>query len=104
MEEARDGKKPEFSLNDGGMLLYQGRICILNDVGLKHIILQESHDSPFAMHPSGTKMYRTIKEHYWWRGMKKEIAEFVAKCLIFQQVKAKHQMPTGLLQPLPMLE
>ncbi len=35
MEEALDGKKPEFSLNDEGMLLYQGRMCIPNDVGLK---------------------------------------------------------------------
>ena len=28
-------------------------------------------------------------------------AEFVSKCLVCQQVKAKHQKPTGTLQPLP---
>jgi len=39
MEKARDGKKPEFSLNGEGMLLYQGRMYIPNDVGLKWIIL-----------------------------------------------------------------
>lgn len=31
-----------------------------------------------------------------------EMAEFVSKCLICQQVKAEHQRPAGTLQPLPM--
>ena len=33
--------------------------------------------------------------------MKKEVAEFVAKCLVCQKVKIEHQRPGGLLQPLP---
>ena len=33
--------------------------------------------------------------------MKKDIAKFVAKCLVCQQVKAEHQKLAGLLQPLP---
>ena len=32
--------------------------------------------------------------------MKREIAQFVAQCLVCQQVKAEHQRPAGLLQPL----
>ena len=32
--------------------------------------------------------------------MKKDIAEFVSRCLTCQQVKAEHQAPTGMLQPL----
>ena len=32
--------------------------------------------------------------------MKKDIAEFVAHCLICQKVKTEHQKPGGLLQPL----
>ena len=32
--------------------------------------------------------------------MKKDISEFVSRCLICQQVKAKHQIPSGLLQPI----
>ena len=33
--------------------------------------------------------------------MKKDVVEFVSRCLICQQVKAKHQRPAGLLQSLP---
>ena len=28
-----------------------------------------------------------------------KISEFVSKCLVCQQMKAKHQVPSGLLQP-----
>ena len=33
--------------------------------------------------------------------MKREAAEYVARCLTCQQVKATHQHPIGLLQPIP---
>ena len=32
--------------------------------------------------------------------MKRDISEFVTKCLVFQRVKAEHQVPSGLLQPI----
>src|SRR3954464_4124966 len=38
--------------------------------------------------------------HFWWPGMKKEIAGYVARCPICQQVKIEHQRPGGMLQPL----
>ena len=33
--------------------------------------------------------------------MKRDVTEYVSKCFTCQQVKAEHQMPTGLLNPLP---
>ena len=36
--------------------------------------------------------------------MKKDIAEFVAKCLTYQKVKIEHHKPSGLLQPLEIPE
>ena len=33
--------------------------------------------------------------------MKREIVEFISRCLTCQQVKAEHQRPAGLLQSLP---
>jgi hypothetical protein len=37
---------------------------------------------------------------FWWNGMKQDIAKFVERCSTCQQVKAEHQRPAGLLQPL----
>ena len=51
------------------------------------------------MHPGGNKMYRDLRELYWWLGLKREVTNFVACCLTCQQVKAEHQLPSGLLQP-----
>ncbi|PON77485.1 Ribonuclease H-like domain containing protein [Parasponia andersonii] len=49
-------------------------------------------------------MYRDLKRQYWWKGMKEDVATFVAKYLTCQQIKAEHQRPAGLLQPLPIPE
>ncbi|KAL0557225.1 hypothetical protein IC582_005743 [Cucumis melo] len=80
------------------------RLCVPSDQAIKDQILEEAHSSAYAMHPGNTKMYITLKKHYWWPGMKREIADYVAKCLICQQVKPEHQRPTGLLNPLPVPE
>ena len=49
-------------------------------------------------------MYKDLKRNFWWEGMKKDVAVYVSKCLTCQQVKAEHQKPSYLLQPLPVPE
>ena len=63
-------------------------MCVPEIGELKREIMEEAHFSAYAM-------------HYWWKGMKKEIAYFVSRCLTCQQVKAEHQKPAGKIQPLP---
>jgi transposase InsO family protein len=45
-------------------------------------------------------MYMDVKERFWWSNMKRDIAEYIAKCDLCSRVIAKHQKPVGLLQPL----
>ena len=99
--KAESGKLKGFSVRADGTVMMGHRLCV-PDVGeLKKEIMEEAHSSAYAMHPGSTKMYHTLREHYWWRGMKKDVAKFVSRCLICQQVKAEHQRPPGLLQSLP---
>ena len=69
------------------MLKYQGRLCVPRVDGLQERILEESHSFRYSIHMSSTMMYRDLREVYWWVGMNKDIAEFVAKCPNCQQLK-----------------
>ena len=57
------------------------RLCVPDIGDVRREIMEEAHSSSYAMHPRSTKMYHILKEHYWWKGMKRAIAEFVSRCL-----------------------
>ena len=93
-----------LSITQDGVLTMKDRVSVPDVEDLRKLIMEEAHCSAYAMHPGSTKMYQTIKENYQWSSMKKDIADFVSRCLVHQQVKAKHQKPLGTLHPLPILE
>ena len=55
---------------------------------LRRLIMEKAHCLASGMHLGSTKIYQTIKDNYWWSGMKRDITEFVSRCLVCQQVKA----------------
>nr|GEZ46260.1 putative reverse transcriptase domain-containing protein [Tanacetum cinerariifolium] len=67
-------------------------------IGLRDLIMLESHKSKYSIHPGSDKMYHDLKKLYWWPNMKADIATYVRKCLTCAKVKAEHQRPSGLLQ------
>jgi hypothetical protein len=100
----KEEKSPDFLEDEKCVLWYKGRICVPNVKELKDVILREAHVSAYSIHPGGNKMYHDLKATYWWYGMKRDIAEYVALCDTCQRVKAEHQRPAGLLQPLQVPE
>ncbi|CAN6570881.1 unnamed protein product [Malus baccata var. baccata] len=81
-----EGKKKDLRIRESdGMLMQENRMYVPNNEELKKEILDEAHCSAYAMHPGGTKMYHTIRPFYYWPGMKREIAEYVSRCIICQQ-------------------
>ena len=97
-------RKPDFQISDNGVLKFRGRIYVPDDEGLKEEILSEAHRNQYSIHPGSTKMYQNLRQHYWWNGMKADVAKHVAKCLTCQQVKTLHCKPGGLLRPLEIPE
>jgi hypothetical protein len=100
----KENKTSDFTEDDKGTIWLEKRICILDLKPIWDLILLEAHDSTYSIHPKSTKMYKDLKTRYWWYGMKRDIAEYVSLCDTCQQVKAEHQRPAGLLQPLKILE
>ena len=85
-----NGKEIEFTINENGVLYYKDPVCVPDDNDLRKVILEEAHSESFAIHPGSTKMYQDLKMSFWWSGMKRDISEFVTKCLVCQRVKAEH--------------
>jgi len=86
-ERVNQGIETTFQMLSDGLIAMGRRIYLLEDMTLKDEVLREAHESRFATHLRSTKMYRDLKEYYWWLNMKREIAEFVSNCGICQQVK-----------------
>ncbi|GJR97578.1 pol protein [Tanacetum coccineum] len=100
VQNVEDGKHTEFSVDDDGVVWFEDRLCVPNDQALREKVMMEAHSSLFTIHPGSTKMYRDLKQYFWWNGMKQDVATFVSKCMTCQQVKIEHQRASGLLQPL----
>ncbi|KAI3715416.1 hypothetical protein L6452_22398 [Arctium lappa] len=96
--EALHNLEKEFESRSDGVRYFKNKVWIPKVDDLRTIILEEAHKSKYSVHPGADKMYKGLKECYWWPGMKKDIAEFVSKCLTCAKVKAEHQKPSGLLQ------
>jgi hypothetical protein len=76
----KEEKSPDFLKDEEGVLWYKGRICVPSIKELKDKILHEAHESAYSIHTGGNKMYHDLKATYWWYGMKRDVAEYVALC------------------------
>jgi hypothetical protein len=68
-------KVDNYNMEIDGILLYKNRIFVPNVQDLKHMILHDMHNVPYAGHLGYQKTMATIKSHYhyFWPGMKREI-------------------------------
>ncbi|GJT63500.1 retrotransposon protein, putative, ty3-gypsy subclass [Tanacetum coccineum] len=53
---------------------------------LKEVVLTKAHNSPFSIHPSSTKMYRDLKQNFWWNDMKHDV-------VVDRLTKSAHFLP-----------
>ncbi|GKD22770.1 putative reverse transcriptase domain-containing protein [Tanacetum coccineum] len=84
---------------DGTLCLY-GRSWLPCYGDPRTVIMHESHNSKYFIHPGSDKMYQDMKKLYWWPNIKADIATYVSKCLTCAKVEAEQQRPSGfLVQP-----
>ena len=99
VDEQGQPKNSDFEMRNG-ILRFRGRVYVPNLRDLRQKILDEAHKAKYIVHPGATKMYRDLREVYWWPGMKVSVARRVAQCDVCQRVKIEHQKPVGLMRPL----
>ena len=61
-------------------------------------VISAYHDEPTAGHYGTEKTFARIAQRYYWKGMRKDIENYVRNCLSCQRYKPSNMKPAGLLQ------
>ncbi|XP_076919344.1 uncharacterized protein LOC143580112 [Bidens hawaiensis] len=89
-DEMSCGAESQLETKHNGLLYFLNRLWIPDRDDLSTFIKDEAHKLRYSVHPGADKMYTNLRSVFWWPGMKKDIALYVAKCLTCSKVKAEH--------------
>lgn len=83
------------------LVRFRDVIYVSDNSELKNLILWEFHIKSYSGHQGYQNTLTTVKKFCYWPNLKKEVVEFIARCLDCQQVKEEYKHPGGLLQLIP---
>ncbi len=86
--------------NRNGLIMYDNRIVIPNDNGLRTTIISQHHDTITSAHPGATKTIELITRLFYWKHMHTDIKQYVQTCTHCQSNKFSTKSPQGLLHPI----
>ena len=87
-----------FYLHDG-YLFRDDKLCVPSS-SLRRLFIHEAHGGGLMGHFGVAKTLGTLKEHFYWPKMVKDVERFCASCATCVQAKSKLN-PHGLYTPLP---
>jgi len=79
----------DYCLTLDGLVRFRDRIYVSDNSELKKVTLRDFHAKPYLGHARYQKTLTSVKRFYYWPNLKRDVAEFVAKCYGCQRVKAK---------------
>ncbi|KAI2646606.1 Transposon Tf2-6 polyprotein [Labeo rohita] len=68
---------------------------------LRQRVLSEVHSVPSSGHPGIEATLHLLRNRFWWATLRADTITFIKQCMTCNTSKAQHQLPAGLLQPLP---
>ena len=86
-----DGRKAIF---------YKGKNYIPNDQELRRDIVKMFHDHETAGHPGELETYNSVRQYYWWPGLRTFIKTYIQGCGICQQFKINRSPLHPAYQPI----
>ena len=60
----------------------KGKVFVPRVDNLINTILTEAHSLRYSIHFGATKIYRDLKQHFWWSEMKRDIVDFFSNARI----------------------
>jgi len=82
-----------------GVVLYRGRVYIPDNPQLHHDLVHAHHGAAVTGHPRQWKMLELVSQNYWWPGLSRYVAKFVAGCDACNQTKTFPTQKVGKLIP-----
>src|SRR5258708_4950304 len=82
-----------------GVVLYRGRVYVPDDPQLRHDLVHAHHSAAVAGHPGRWKMLELVLWNYWWPGLSRYVAKFVAGCDTCNRTKTFPTQKVGNLIP-----
>src|SRR5258705_1701061 len=79
------------------VVLYQGRVYIPDDPQLRHDLVHAHHSTAVTRHPRRWKTLELVSQNYWWPGLSRYIAKFIAGCNACNQTKTFPTQKVGKL-------
>ncbi|KAK6139667.1 hypothetical protein DH2020_026585 [Rehmannia glutinosa] len=99
MKDTSSGVSFNFKICENGVLQFKERLYVPNRDNLREYVLAEAHLTPYSVHLGATKMYRDLKMHYWWPGMKSCSTYSMDRYaqLYVQEVVRLHGVPLSII-------
>lgn len=85
-------------------MYYKDKLVIPDQYVLRAILIEEAHATPTGGHGGYLKTLKSLSSNVYWKGMNKDVKQYIQNCLICQQRKYQTLSSGVLLQPLPIPE
>ena len=59
------------------------------------------HNVPYVGHHGYQKTIPAVRSQFFWPRMKKDVVDYISRCMECQRVKDEHRHPAGFLEPFP---
>jgi hypothetical protein len=70
-----------------GLIFFKERIWLPSDIPFKQRLLDEFHNSPISGHMGVDKTLHRLQAQFYWQGMRQDVRQFVAQCIVCQSTK-----------------
>ncbi|CAA93236.1 retrotransposable element/transposon Tf2-type [Schizosaccharomyces pombe] len=90
-----------IQLKDGLLINSKDQILLPNDTQLTRTIIKKYHEEGKLIHPGIELLTNIILRRFTWKGIRKQIQEYVQNCHTCQINKSRNHKPYGPLQPIP---
>jgi hypothetical protein len=107
-----EGERYKTSMSEGDadftqsglLLLHNGQIYVPNIENLWYKMIQSYHDHKLRGHPGVRKTRELIMCNVFWKGITKDIEDYVKACPVCRRAKSGRMKPYGYLKQLAILD